>query len=285
MHIAYSPERVDPGNKEFPLERIPKIVSGSTPACLASVTELYSRVFPEVHPVTTTDAAELAKILENAYRLVNISFINELAIICDKLGLDLWEIIEAANTKPFGFKAFYPGPGIGGHCIPVDPSYLQWKIKQFDMSSEFIGMSNAVNHKMPMYIVQQLKAAIAPKEMANANILVYGAAYKPNIADYRESASIDLIEMLRLEGVNVYYHDPYIPKLILRDATLSHIELTERLLQGMDAVVIATNHSGMPLEMLLQHASILYDSRNVTKGMRGNARVIRLGAANSQSEK
>ncbi|WP_240941562.1 nucleotide sugar dehydrogenase [Paenibacillus sp. HB172176] len=285
IHVAYSPERVDPGNKQFPLERIPKIVSGATPVCLERVTELYCEVFPEIHPVTTTDAAEMAKILENAYRLVNISFVNELAVICDKLELDLWEVIEAANTKPFGFKAFYPGPGIGGHCIPVDPSYLQWKIKQFDMSSEFIGMSSAVNHRMPMYIVQQLKAAISPKEMAGANILVYGAAYKPDIADYRESASIDLIELLRLEGVNVYYHDPYIPKLALRDATLTHSELSEQMLRGMDVVVIATNHSAMPLDMLLQHASIIYDSRNVTKGKNGNAKVIRLGAANSHGKK
>lgn len=275
--VAYSPERVDPGNEQFPLERIPKIVSGMTSHCLAKVTELYSEVFPKVHPVSTTDAAEMAKILENAYRLVNISFINEMAMICDRLNLDIWEVIGAAGTKPFGFTPFYPGPGIGGHCIPVDPSYLLWKVKQYDMNSEFISMSNAINHKMPLYVTQQLKSALSPKSLSNSAILVYGAAYKPDIADYRESASVDLMKLLRLEGAKVYYHDPYIPKLTLGDGMLASVDLNQQMLARMDGVVIATNHSSMPIEFMLEHAKLIYDTRNSTYGKSGNAKVLRLG--------
>ncbi|MFF2888428.1 nucleotide sugar dehydrogenase [Paenibacillus sp. NPDC057967] len=275
--VAYSPERVDPGNKQFPLERIPKIVSGTTPLCLAKVKELYSGIFPKVHPVSTTDAAEMAKILENAYRLVNISFMNEMAMICDRLNLDIWEVIDAAGTKPFGFTPFYPGPGIGGHCIPVDPSYLLWKVKQYDMNSEFISMSNAINHKMPLYVTQQLKSVLSPKSLPSSSILVYGAAYKPDIADYRESASIDLMKLLRLEGAKVYYHDPYISKLSLGDGVLTSVKLDQQLLANMDAVVIATNHSGMPIDLMLEHANLIYDTRNSTQGKSGKAKVLRLG--------
>ncbi|RJE84794.1 nucleotide sugar dehydrogenase [Paenibacillus sp. 1011MAR3C5] len=280
FHVAYSPERVDPGNKRFPLERIPKIVSGTTPRCLAKVKELYSEIFPKVHPVSTTDAAEMAKILENAYRLVNISFMNEMAMICDRLNLDIWEVIDAAGTKPFGFTPFYPGPGIGGHCIPVDPSYLLWKVKQYDMNSEFISMSNAINHKMPLYVTQQLKNVLSPKSLSGSSILVYGVAYKPDIADYRESASIDLMKLLRLEGAKVYYHDPYIPKLSLGDGVMASVKLDQQLLANMDGVVIATNHSGMPVEFMLEHAKLIYDTRNSTQGKSGKAKVLRLGVGN-----
>lgn len=281
FYVAYSPERVDPGNKAYPLERIPKIVSGVTPECQERIVQLYGEVFPEVYPVSTTDAAEMAKILENAHRLINISFINEIAMLCDKLKLDVWEVIDAAATKPFGFTPFYPGPGIGGHCIPVDPSYLMWKVKQYGMNSEFIGLSNATNHKMPIYIVQQLRNAILPKSLSHSSILIYGAAYKRDIADYRESASIDLMKLLRLEGANVYYHDPFIPQLKLGDSLMKSSELTPELLASMDAVVIATDHSGIPLTMLAEHAPFIYDTRNVTRHLDTNgrkARIVRLGS-------
>ncbi|MCU6710420.1 nucleotide sugar dehydrogenase [Paenibacillus sp. J5C_2022] len=277
-YAAYSPERVDPGNKQYPLEKIPKIVSGVTERCLKKVSELYGSVFPSIHPVSSTDAAEMAKILENTYRLVNISFINEMAMLCDRLDLDIWEVIEAAGTKPFGFQKFSPGPGIGGHCIPVDPSYLLWKVKQHEMNSEFIQLSNAVNHRMPHYIVQQLKQALSPKTYLSANIMVYGVAYKKDIADCRESAAIDLIELLRLEGANVYYHDPFVPDITVSSTTLRSIELTEAHVREMDAVVIATDHSNIPLELLMEHAVLLYDTRNVTKGMAARTGLIRLGA-------
>jgi len=278
--VAYSPERGDPGNKRFPLERIPKIVSGMTPRCLAKVKELYSGIFSKVHSASTTDAAEMTKIVENAYRLVNISFINEMAMICDRLNLNIWEVIDAAGTKPFGFMPFYPGPGIGGHNIPVDPSYLLWKVKQYDMNSELIRMSNAINHKMPLYVSKQLKNALAPNVLSSSSILVYGAAYKRDIEDYRGSASIDLMKLLRLEGAKVYYHDPYIPKLFLGDGELESVELDQQRLADMDAVVIATDHTGIPVEFMLEHAKLIYDTRNSTKGKRGKAKVLRLGAGN-----
>ncbi|MGM0882629.1 MAG: nucleotide sugar dehydrogenase [Bacillota bacterium] len=277
FYTAYSPERVDPGNKEYHLENIPKVVSGITQGCLDRVEELYRQLFIQVHSISTTDAAEMTKLLENSYRLINISFINELAMICDVLNLNLWEIIDAANTKPFGYKAFYPGPGIGGHCIPVDPSYLVWKIKQYGINSDFIQFSNEVNHMMPLYITRQLKQYLAPKQFASTNILVYGAAYKPDIGDYRESSSIDLIQLLQLEGADVSYHDPYIPSLRIGGHKMESVPLTEEALKETDCVVIATNHSILPLSFLMEHASFIYDSRNVTKGAVGKARVVRLG--------
>ena len=279
--VAYSPERVDPGNEEYPVEKIPKVVSGITPACLSRVEELYGQLFIQVHPISSTDAAEMTKLLENSYRLINISFINELAMICDVLNLNLWEIIEAASSKPFGFKAFYPGPGIGGHCIPVDPSYLLWKIKQYGINSDFIQISNAVNHTMPVYITQQLKQYLAQKSLTGSNILVYGAAYKRDIADYRESASLELIHMLQIEGADVFYHDPYISSLRLGDNKYESLELTEETLKKMDCVVIATDHSSMPLELILEHAPLVYDTRNVTKSVTGKAKIVRLGGGDS----
>jgi UDP-N-acetyl-D-glucosamine dehydrogenase len=275
--VAYSPERVDPGNKEYPVENIPKVVSGHTSNCAERVKELYSRVFIQVHPVSSTEAAELVKLLENSYRLVNISFINELAMICDVLHLNLWEIIDAAKTKPFGFNAFYPGPGIGGHCIPVDPSYLLWKIKQYGVDSPFIQISNTVNHKMPFYVIEQIKRHLSPMPLDGARVLIYGAAYKRDIADYRESSSIELLQILVNAGAEVYYHDPYIPSLKIGGNMLQSVELTEENLRKMDCVVIATDHSSIPLELIVEHSSFVYDTRNVTKGVQGRAKTIRLG--------
>jgi UDP-N-acetyl-D-glucosamine dehydrogenase len=277
FNLAYSPERVDPGNKEYPVEAIPKVISGMKPECLERVERLYKRIFGTVVPVASVETAEMAKILENAYRLINISFINELAMLSDTLGIDLWEVIEAAGTKPFGFKSFYPGPGIGGHCIPVDPSYLVWKLKQYGADSAFIELSNEINHRMPAYVVEQLKRALAPKQLSGARIIVYGAAYKPDIADCRESASGDLLKLLRLAGADASYHDPFVPSLQLEDEQLYSIALTEQALGAVDAVVIATAHSGMPLELLLEHAPLIYDARNATKGCSGRAAVVRLG--------
>lgn len=276
-YVAYSPERVDPGNKQYKVEDIPKVISGITPSCLERVKELYSQLFMQVHPVSSTGTAEMTKILENAYRLINISFINEMAVMCDLLQLNVWEIIEAANTKPFGYKAFYPGPGIGGHCIPVDPSYLAWKLEQYGTTSKFIGISNSINLGMPHYVTQQLKRYLAPKLLSNVKIIVYGAAYKPDVADYRESASIELIHLLKLAGADVNYHDPYVPSLQIGEHKLESIELNEDILENTDCVVIATDHSSLPLKLLLEHAPLIYDTRNVTKGFVGKAKIVKLG--------
>ncbi len=280
FHLAYSPERVDPGNKVYSVQSIPKVISGLTAACRLQAEQLYGMVFDTVVPVSSLETAEMAKILENAYRLVNISFINELAMLSDLLGLDLWEVIEAAGTKPFGFNPFYPGPGIGGHCIPVDPSYLVWKLKQYGADSAFIALSGELNERMPRYVVEQLARLLAPRSLKETRIIVYGAAYKQDIGDYRESASIELLKWLRLAGVEAHYHDPFVPSLELEGERLYSVALNEQAIRSADAVVIATAHSEIPLALLLEHASIVYDTRNVTRGHSGKATIVRLGGGN-----
>lgn len=278
FQVAYSPERVDPGNRHYSLESIPKIVSGATDEALRRITELYGQVFDQVYPVSSTDAAEMVKLLENSFRLINISFMNEMAMACDKLKLDVWEVIKAADTKPFGFKAFYPGPGVGGHCIPVDPSYLLWKMNQYETTSDFIQIANAINDRMPLYIVGQLKKHLSPKVLPKARILIYGAAYKPDIADIRESASIELIRLLKAEGADVAYQDPYIPTLTIDGFKLESLAMTEANLKRIDCAVIATDHSSLPLPLLLEHIPLIYDTRNATNGMTGKAKIVKLGA-------
>jgi len=280
-HVAYSPERVDPGNKHFDVASIPKVISGVTLGCLERVKELYNQIFIRVHSVSSTDTAEMTKILENAYRLVNISFVNEMALICDAIHLNVWEIIEAASTKPFGYKAFYPGPGIGGHCIPVDPSYLAWKLKQYGISSDFIQISNTINDGMPLYITQQLEHYLAPKPLSQTRIMIYGVAYKPDIADYRESAAIALIQRLHQKGADVFYHDPYVPSLKIGEHTLVSMELSAETLSNTDCVIIATDHASLPLELVLEHAPFVYDTRNAVKGLTGHSRIVTLGGGGS----
>ncbi|WP_235549850.1 nucleotide sugar dehydrogenase [Paenibacillus sp. Soil766] len=279
VYLAYSPERIDPGNKDYPCHMIPKVVSGMTPTCLRQVEELYRGVFTKIHSVSSVESAEMAKIMENAYRLINISFVNELAIICDELNLDIWEVIEAAKTKPFGFSGFYPGPGIGGHCIPVDPIYLEWKLQQYGMGSGFIQLSQSVNHKMPQYIAGQVQKILDTKSLQHARILVYGIAYKKDIADSRESSALQLLQVLHSMGADAVYHDPYIPNVKVNGGIWNSVEITFELLAEMDAVILATDHSCIPLSLLLEHAKLVYDTRNATAGYDGiaKARVVRLG--------
>jgi len=280
VFLAYSPERIDPGNKDFPCHKIPKVVSGMTPACLRKIEAFYRVVFDHIHSVSSVESAEMAKIMENAYRLINISFVNELAILCDEMHLDIWEVIEAAKTKPFGFSGFYPGPGVGGHCIPVDPIYLEWKLQQFGMGSGFIQLSQTVNNRMPHYIAGQVQQLLDKKSLQNAKILVYGVAYKKDISDPRESPALYLLELLRSMGAAAFYHDPYIPTLKVDGEVLNSIELTPKLLAEMDAVILATDHTCIPLPLLLEHAKLVYDTRNATDGFTGNgkARIVRLGS-------
>jgi len=280
VYVAYSPERIDPGNKDFPCHKIPKVVSGMTPACLQRIEELYQDVFPRIHSVSSVESAEMAKIMENAYRLINISFVNELAILCDELNLNIWEVIEAAKTKPFGFSGFYPGPGIGGHCIPVDPIYLEWKLQQSGLGSGFIQLSQSINNRMPSYIAEQIQKLLNKKSLQQTRILVYGIAYKKDIADARESSALHLLQVLRELGADAVYHDPYIPQVKVGSELWDSVELTPELLAGTDAVILATNHSNIPLTLLLEHANLVYDTRNATDGYegKGKARVVRLGS-------
>jgi UDP-N-acetyl-D-glucosamine dehydrogenase len=237
---------------------------------------LYSTVFSRVVPLSSPEAAELTKLLENTYRFVNISFINEFAMICDKLNIDVWEVIEAAKTKPYGFSAFYPGPGIGGHCIPVDPLYLQWSANLRGTNSAFIDYSQSVNLAMPKYIVDRVKDCLE-ESLSGKSILVIGVAYKRNINDVRESSSLSLMELLVQEGAILSYHDPFVPEVTVYGNVLRSQQLDERKLADADCVIIATDHSQLPLQSILDHATLVYDTRNSTRGRTGSARIVRYG--------
>ncbi|MEH7380608.1 nucleotide sugar dehydrogenase [Bacillus sp. JJ1533] len=273
--LAYSPERIDPGNKKYKVSEIPKIVSGVSSNCLKKICNLYKKIFQNIVPVSSTEIAELTKVLENAYRFINISFINELAILSDTMKIDLWEAIDAASTKPYGFTPFYPGPGIGGHCIPVDPLYLAWKSSQYGFYNKMIGLSDEINDLMINYMVQQIQKLLFDKN--KKRVLIYGVAYKKDINDIRESPAIKIIQSLQQLGFEVSYHDPYVPEINIKEYKYTSTPLTENTLQQSDCVVILTDHSNMPLQIILNHASLVYDVRNVTSGLRSKAKIIRFG--------
>ena len=274
--IGYSPERIDPGNVHYTVEQIPKIVSGVTAVCRSRAKQLYSGVFSKVVDVSSSEVAELAKIVENTYRLVNISFINELAMLCDDMNIDVWEVIDAAKTKPFGFSAFYPGPGIGGHCIPVDPLYLQWRAQERGKQSQFIELADRINRAMPLHIVQKVGELLGNKR--NPSILLYGVAYKKDINDARESPALELIAAWLDQGASVLYHDPYIPDVRVGSDTLSSIELTDEAIGAADCVVLVTDHAELPLERIIQQAKLVFDTRNATAAAGRHSHVYRFGA-------
>ncbi|MBL4954595.1 nucleotide sugar dehydrogenase [Neobacillus sp. OS1-32] len=276
--LANSPERIDPGNKNFRVDEIPKVIGGVTEQCRDKALALYQKIYREVVPVSSTEAAELTKLLENTFRFVNISFINEMAMLCDQLKVDIWEVISAAATKPYGFTPFYPGPGIGGHCIPVDPIYLQWKLQQYETSSAFITISDQINTKMIDYIVTRTEELLKPTQtLSSAKILIYGITYKKDVADIRDSPTLEIMKQFIQKGATVSYHDPYIPQLTILEHSMTSVALTENLLSEMDCVIILTDHSSIPLDKILHHAQLVFDTRNVTKGHQGTAHVVRLG--------
>ena len=265
FHLAFSPERVDPGNLKFTLQNIPKVVGAMTPACAARAKALYTRVTEEVFILSSPESAELSKLLENIFRGVNIALVNELAILCDRMGVDVWEVIEAANTKPFGFMAFYPGPGLGGHCIPVDPFYLSWRARAFDVNTEFIELAGRVNTSMPYYALSRITAALNgdKKAVNGSRILILGVSYKPDVGDLRESPALKILELLVGSGAKVTYHDPYIP--YLPDHKLASVELTKEELEQTDCVVIATDHRAVRLRPVVSHAPKVVDLRNAVR--------------------
>lgn len=276
--LANSPERIDPGNETYQVDEIPKVIGGVTKKCKEKALSLYKKIYHNVVPVSSTEAAELTKLLENTFRFVNISFINEMALLCDQLKVDIWEVVEAAATKPYGFTPFYPGPGIGGHCIPVDPLYLQWKLSQYETSSTFITISDQINKRMIDYIVTRTEELLKPRQLlSSANILIYGVTYKKDVADTRDSPTLEIIEQFREKGAKVSYHDPYIPRLTIAGQLMTNTELTEKMLREMDCVIILTDHSNIPLDKILHHAPLVFDTRNVTKGHHGTSHVVRLG--------
>ena len=265
FYLAFAPERIDPGNRRYTIHNIPKIVGGITPGCTQRATELYGTIIEEVHPVSSPESAEMTKLLENIFRGVNIALVNELALLCDRMDVDVWEVIEAAKTKPFGFMPFYPGPGLGGHCIPIDPFYLSWRARAFDMTTEFIELAGRVNVNMPYHAVGRIASALnANKKPVNGSrVLLLGMSYKPNIGDLRESPSLTILQLLRQNGAEVVYHDPYIPHI--PDRKLTSVELSTYEIRRADCVVIGTDHDAVDLQTVVEFASLVVDLRNAVR--------------------
>src|SRR6266480_4776487 len=286
--LAFSPERVDPGNPEFQTHNIPKVVGGVTPDSTEAAAFLYSQIVKDVHAVSSARVAETAKLLENTFRAVNIGMANEMARLCYALNIDTWEVIRAAATKPFGFMPFYPGPGIGGHCIPLDPHYLSWKARQHGFDSRFIGLAEEVNSRMPEHVVQLVADGLndESKAMKGSRILLLGVAYKKDIDDVRESPALSIIDRLRAKGAEVRYHDPFVKQVRFDDShtegggdPIDSVPLTDDELQSADCVVIVTNHSATDYGRVCQLSSLIVDTRNALNGdlRRGSsARIIRL---------
>ncbi len=277
IFLAFSPERVDPGNPRFTTRNIPKVVGGVTPACTAAAAALYTGVLEKVHPVSKARVAEMTKLLENTFRSVNIALVNEIAIMCDRMGIDVWEVIDAAKTKPFGFIPFYPGPGIGGHCIPLDPFYLSWKAKQFGFESRFIELAGVINRQMPHFVVDKVVEALNrfKKSVNGAKLLILGVAYKKNISDVRESPALDIIQHLANRGARMSYCDPYVPFLDEPGIRLKADKLSVTALRKADCVVVVTDHDLFNYGMILRESKVVVDTRNALKGRNGN-KVIKL---------
>ena len=269
IFLVYSPEREDPGNKEFSATSIPKVVGGTTANCARLGQALYESVITEVVPVRSTQVAEFAKLLENIYRAVNIGLVNELKIAADRMGIDIWEVIQAASTKPFGFKAFYPGPGLGGHCIPIDPFYLTWKAREYGVHTRFIELAGEINTSMPQWVVQRTMEALngRAKSVKGSRILLMGLAYKEDVDDMRESPTFELMDQLAELGAEVSYYDPHIPEILPtrehgRWTGTKSVDWSPDAIAGFDCVLIATNHRAFDLEGLLDHADLVIDTRN-----------------------
>jgi UDP-N-acetyl-D-glucosamine dehydrogenase len=277
--LAFSPERIDPGRTDWTVRNTPKVVGGVTPRCLEAARALYACAVEQTVPVSLPRTAEMVKLLENTFRALNIALANEMAIMCDRLGIDVWEVIEAAKTKPFGYMPFYPGPGLGGHCIPVDPHYLAWKLRTLDYSARTIQLASEINHAMPGYVASMVGEALNDKGKAfrGSRVLVLGVAYKPNVGDMRESPALDLIKVLLQKGADVVFHDPYASRIRVSDQVLDSIELDEAALAEADCVVVHTNHATYDWSWVMEHSAIVIDTRNATAGIAKNgAKVVKL---------
>jgi UDP-N-acetyl-D-glucosamine dehydrogenase len=272
FYLCFSPERVDPGNARFHTKNTPKVVGGTTPRCLEAIQAMYGEVLEKLVPVSSTDAAEMVKLLENTFRAVNIGLVNEVAIMCQKLGLDTWEVIDAAATKPFGFMPFYPGPGLGGHCIPVDPLYLSWKLRTLKYEARFIDLADEINGGMPHVVAERVQAALNDRKQAvnGSKILVLGVAYKKDIDDVRESPALDVIELLQRLGADVKYHDPYAPTLRIGEHKMTSVPMDK--LGDYDAVVVLTDHSTIDYGKVVSQAKLVVDTRNATRAVRNVAK-------------
>ncbi|HEY7494165.1 MAG TPA: nucleotide sugar dehydrogenase, partial [Candidatus Tectomicrobia bacterium] len=260
--LAFSPERIDPGNKTFHLRNTPKIIGGVTAKCTRVAKHLYQQIIETVVPLSSSRAAEMVKLLENTFRAVNIGLVNEVALMCNRLGLDVWEVIDAAASKPFGFMPFYPGPGLGGHCIPLDPHYLAWKLKTLDYRARFIELADDINTRMPHHVVTRVGDVLneVQKSIKGSKILVLGIAYKPDTNDLRESPALEVIHLLQAKGSEVFYHDPFISEV--EAPGLRYTDLSERMLNWADCVVITTNHSMYDYRWIVEQSRLIVDTRN-----------------------
>ncbi len=275
--LAFSPERVDPGNPTFTTKNTPRVVGGITPACTQVAKTFYEQTIPQIHAVSSTQAAEMVKLLENTFRSVNIGLVNEVAVMCDRLNLDVWEIIDAAASKPFGFMPFYPGPGLGGHCIPIDPHYLSWKLKSLNYYARFIELAGEINSQMPEYVVDRIGQLLNQRFARSINkssILVLGVAYKPDIKDTRESPALDVITLLEDKGAKIQYNDPFIPEIDWNGSMRKSVKLTAALIRKADLTVILTHHSGYDYQWIVDQSRAVFDARNATKDVKKNRNKI-----------
>ena len=265
--LAFSPERVDPGRTDWTTRNTPKVIGGVTPACMRVAAALYEQAIERVVPVSSPEAAEMVKLVENTFRAVNIGLANEVLLMCDKLGLDAWEVVDAAATKPFGFMPFRPGPGLGGHCIPIDPLYLSWKLKTVDYTARFIEIASEINTNMPRYWTQKVQDTLndAAKALRGSRILVLGVAYKKDVTDVRESPALDIIHLLQAKGAEVRYHDPYVPEVQIDELRLSSVPNLERALHESDCVVVVTDHSCYDWKAVGEAAQLMVDTRSVMR--------------------
>lgn len=271
LALAFSPERVDPGNPTFQTRNTPKVLGGVDEQSTQAAIAFYSQFLDEIVPVSTARAAEMAKLLENIFRCVNIALVNELAQLADRMDINIWEVVDAAKTKPFGFMPFYPGPGLGGHCIPIDPFYLSWKAREYDFRTEFIELAGKVNENMPYFVVERLMFALneQKKPLSGSRILVLGVAYKGDIDDMRESPAIKVIDLLGKQNPEIVYHDPYVPHYSYDGVEMDSVELTDEEIEKADAVLILTAHRNVDYQRVVDHASLVLDTRNATKGLKG----------------
>jgi UDP-N-acetyl-D-glucosamine dehydrogenase len=285
--LAFSPERINPGDTQFHVENTPKVVGGLTPRCTELARSLLAQLFAHVHTVSTPRAAEMSKLLENIFRSVNIALVNELALLSERMEIDLWEVIEAAKTKPFGFMPFYPGPGVGGHCIPVDPYYLSWKAREYDFYTKFIELAAEMNQAMPYHVVDLVSQALsqAGKPLDGAEVLILGVAFKRDVDDARNSPAERIIELLLKQGAQISYSDPYVPRFRVgrdvffpEECWLESVQLTEEVLSTTDCVVIVAGHRAVDYAQVVRHASVVVDAVNATHDLSGPANVIRVGA-------
>jgi UDP-N-acetyl-D-glucosamine dehydrogenase len=275
--LCFSPERVDPGNKTWQVKNTPKVIGGITAECVRMGTSAYGEVLERIVPVSTTEAAELTKLLENTFRAINIALVNEMAQVADRLDVDIWEVIAAADTKPFGFMKFTPGPGIGGHCIPLDPHYLSWKMKTLNYRTRLIEVASEINAEMPEYVVDKVREALNEhhKPVRDSRILILGVSYKKDVGDVRESPAMDIMRLLEEQGGVIRYHDPFVPEVREGGTVRTHVELTDDEIADADCVVVVTDHSTLDYRHVAERARLLVDTRNVTQGMTGS-NILRL---------